>query len=50
MKLDDGLILASLEEIHEGAVAYFQKFFMEQTNREQSNLRLLISKYINQGR
>lgn len=33
MKLKDGSVLASLEEIHEVAVRYFQQFFIDQTDR-----------------
>lgn len=46
MKLDDGTMLESPEEVHEDAVKHFQKFLFEANDRENSDLRHLLSKVI----
>lgn len=48
MVLEDGTVLASPEEIHEGAVRYFQNFLNEQSARVLPDLSNLISKEISE--
>lgn len=46
MKLEDVSVLASPEEIHDGAIGYFKKFLTKENEREQLVLGHLLSKFI----
>lgn len=42
-RLDDGMVLSSPKEIHEGAISHFKDFLSTRYDREISNLSQLVS-------